>query len=127
MIMSDNPKESSVDPYLLQLLVSLETAAMQQMGKIQSPLTGKIERNIEIAKATIDMLSMLEKKTEGNLTPDEDRILKRTLYQLRMNYVDELKSDKKSDTSVADSDKQEQPDKSGTETESDSERNKPEE
>ncbi len=101
--MSDSPNDLSVDPYLLQLLVSLESAAMQQMGKLQNPLTGKIDRNVEIAKATIDMLSMLERKTEGNLTPDEDRILKSTLYQLRMNYVDELKSEQESGSSDAES------------------------
>ena len=113
--MNDSPNNLSVDPDLLQLLVSLETAAMQQMGKIQNPLTGKIDRDIEIAKATIDMLSMLEQKTEGNLTPDEDKILKRTLYQLRMNYVDELKSEQESgntetestDTKQADESKEE--------------------
>jgi hypothetical protein len=85
--------ESSVDPFFLQLVLSLEASAMQQMGKLQNPITGKTESNLELAKATIDMLSMIEKKTEGNLSEDEDRLLKRILYQLRMNYVDELKSE----------------------------------
>jgi hypothetical protein len=83
-----------VDPYLLQLVFSLEAAAMQQLGKLQNPMTGKVERDIELAKATIDMLGMVEKKTAGNLTPDEDRLVKHALYQLRMNYLDELRTDK---------------------------------
>lgn len=110
--MSDNPKDVSVDPHLLHLVISLEAAAMQQMGKLQNPLTGKIDRNIDMAKSTIDMLSMIEKKTEGNLTPDEDNVLKRTLYQLRMNYVDELKSDQKSASTDAESNDTKQTDES---------------
>jgi hypothetical protein len=88
--MADN--ESRVDPMLLQLIMSLEAAALQQMGKIQNPLTGKVEKSLEFCKNTIDMLDMIETKTEGNLTSDEESLLKRTLYHLRMNYVDELKS-----------------------------------
>ena len=43
------------------------------------------------------MLAMIEQKTEGNLTTEEATLIKRVLYQLRMNYVDELKSDEKSE------------------------------
>jgi hypothetical protein len=89
--------ESNVDPYFLQLVLSLEASAMQQMGKLQNPITGRTETNLEMAKATIDMLSMIERKSEDNLSEDEDRLLKRILYQLRMNYVDELKSEQSDD------------------------------
>ena len=88
---------SKNDPHLLQLVLSLETAAMQQMGKLQNPFTGKVERNLELAKNSIDMLAMIEQKTEGNLTTEEASLIKRSLYQLRMNYVDELKSEEKSE------------------------------
>jgi hypothetical protein len=84
--------EVRVDPFLLQLVLSLEAAAMQQMGKLQNPLTGKIDRDLVMAKNSIDMLAMIERKTLNNLSEEEDRLLKRALYQLRMNYVDELKS-----------------------------------
>lgn len=84
-----------LDPHLIQLIISLEAAAMQQMGKLQNPLTGKIDRDLGMAKSSIDMLTMIQTKTEGNLTDDESTLLKRTLYQLRMNYVDELNSEKK--------------------------------
>ena len=119
--MSGNPNDLSVDPHLFQLVISLEAAAMQQMGKLQNPLTEKIDRDIELAKATIDMLSMVERKTEGNLTPDEDKILKRTLYQLRMNYVDELKSEQESESSDAESGNAKQTDETDSETPDESE------
>lgn len=96
--MDDDTMNVLVDPYLIQLIVSLEAAAMQQMGKLQNPLTGEVERNLELAKSSIDMLAMLQKKTDGNLTEDESTLLKRTLYQLRMNYVDEKNADSKADS-----------------------------
>jgi len=84
----------NIDPMFLQLVMSLEAAALQQMGKLQNPITGKVEKNLDICKSTIDMLEMIEKKTMGNLTQEEESLFKRTLYHLRMNYVDELKSTK---------------------------------
>ncbi len=84
--------ESSVNAMFLQLVMSLEAAALQQMGKLQNPFTGKIEKNLDMCKGTIDMLEMIESKTRGNLSQEEESLIKRTLYHLRMNYVDELKS-----------------------------------
>lgn len=77
------------DPLFLQLLSSLYSAAMSQMGKVMNPLTGKVERQIEMAKSTIDLLAMLEVKTSGNLSSAEKGYLTHVLYELRMNYLDE--------------------------------------
>ena len=74
-----------------QLTFSLHTAAMQHMGKTISPITGKIERSLDMAKSSIDMLEMLQKKTAGNLTDDEKKMLEHFLFDLRMNYVEEAK------------------------------------
>ena len=79
------------DPNLLQLILSLQAGAMQQMGKIISPVTGKVERDLELARATIDIIAMLEAKMTGNLTDDEARLIGRVLSELRLNYVDETK------------------------------------
>lgn len=74
-----------------QLILSLQVAAMQQMGKIASPITGKVERSLEQAKVSIDMLEMLEEKTRGNLSKDEKDLIDRVLYEARMNFLDESK------------------------------------
>jgi len=90
-----------------QLVLSFQAAAWQQMGKVASIITGKIERNIEMAKHSIDMLAMLEEKTKGNLNEDESKYLAHVLYELRMNYLDEVKKgpdkteEKKNDSSAA--------------------------
>jgi hypothetical protein len=75
----------------LQLVLGLQQAAMIGLGKLMSPMSGKIERNLEGAKNTIDTLAAIEFRTRGNLEPDEQRVLTQVLTELRMNYVDEVK------------------------------------
>ena len=72
----------------MELVIMLSSSAMQQLGKIINPLTGKTECNLEAAQATIDMLEMIEAKTRGNLDRDEGRLLASTLTSLRMNFVE---------------------------------------
>lgn len=74
------------------LVASLQMSAWMALGKIMNPMTHKAERNLEQAKETIDVLGVLEEKTRGNLSDDESRALTRILYELRMNYVEELKT-----------------------------------
>lgn len=75
----------------LQLVLGLQQAAMMALGKLMNPMTGKIEKNLEQAKSTIDTLGAIEARTRGNLEPDEQRVLTQVLGDLRMNYVDETK------------------------------------
>lgn len=81
----------NINIQFFQIVFSLQTAAMQQMGKIVSPVTGKIERDMAMAKTTIDILGMLEQKTKGNLSAEEARFIGHSLHELRLNYVDEVK------------------------------------
>jgi len=78
-----------------QLLMSFQASAMQQMGKIMNPFTQKIERDLSQAKMSIDMLAMIEEKTKGNLKAEEAKLLERILFELHMNYVDEVDKEKK--------------------------------
>lgn len=75
----------------LQLVLGLQQAAMVGLGKLMNPVSGKIERNLDAAKNTIDTLGAIETRVRGNLEPDEQRVLTQVLTDLRMNYVDELK------------------------------------
>jgi hypothetical protein len=74
-----------------QLVLSFQAAAWQNLGKVPSVISGKIDRNLEMAKHSIDMLGMLEEKTRGNLSENELKYLQHTLFELRMNYLDEMK------------------------------------
>ncbi len=72
----------------LNLITSLSMSALQAMGKIINPLSGKTETSLNGAQATIDMLDMLESKTHGNRDAAEEKLLKDTLMMLKMNYVE---------------------------------------
>lgn len=72
-----------------QLLYLFYSSAMVAMGKLKNPATDKIERNLEQAKQSIDLLEMLKVKTKGNLTDAEARMLDGFLTDLRLNFVDE--------------------------------------
>src|SRR4030042_160461 len=72
---------------LTNFLLSLSTSVLIQLGEVQDPMTHQIEKNLPIAKQTIDLLGMLREKTKGNLTPDEEKLFENLLYDLRMRYV----------------------------------------
>ncbi|MDI6703668.1 MAG: DUF1844 domain-containing protein [bacterium] len=77
----------------MQVVSMFADSVMQHLGKISNPLTKKIERDLDAAKATIDILMMLKKRTKGNLNEREERFLADTLSNLQMNYVEELKKE----------------------------------
>jgi len=84
-----NESKPDINKILFMHLVSmLAMSAIQQMGKLVDPNTGKAETNLEAAQATIDMLDMLELKTRGNLDAEESKLIKDTLMSLKMNYVE---------------------------------------
>ena len=60
-----------------------------QMGKIKNPMTDKIERDLDGASMSIDMITMMKAKTEGNLSDEENNFVEQTLRDLQMNFVSE--------------------------------------
>ncbi len=88
----DQENEFSLDDIhaamFAQLVMMFTSATLQHLGKLVNPALNKTEVNLEAAQASIDMLDMLAAKTRGNLKPDEDRMLKESLTQLKLNYVE---------------------------------------
>jgi hypothetical protein len=70
-------------------IFSLNSSALVNLGVIEDPTTNQTAKNLPMAKQTIDILGMMEKKTQGNLSDDEANMLKTMLYELRMLYVKE--------------------------------------
>ncbi|RPJ10429.1 MAG: DUF1844 domain-containing protein [Deltaproteobacteria bacterium] len=68
-------------------LLSLSTSALIQLGEIPDPLTKQAAIQLPLAKQTIDLIAMLQGKTKGNLTPEEEKLMEHILYDLRMRYV----------------------------------------
>ncbi|MDD2462988.1 MAG: DUF1844 domain-containing protein [Desulfobulbus sp.] len=69
------------------LVLSLNTSALYHMGELPHPETGQRIVDRELAKHTIDTLTLLAGKTKGNLDPDEHELLTRVLYELKMRFV----------------------------------------
>jgi len=72
---------------LAGLISMLTTQALFALGLIQIKGEEDREPDLELARYNIDMLMAIEQKTKGNLTPEEQELLKNTLSDLRMGYV----------------------------------------
>lgn len=89
----------------ISLIYSFQMQTMMQLGKLANPVTGKIEKELDGAQVTIDMLDMLRIKTKGNITDEESRLMDQLIADLKLNYVEERDKDSKT---PADTDKAEE-------------------
>lgn len=70
-------------------VVSLATTAAVHLGDLTDPATGaRADPNLEGARQMIDILSLLDTKTRGNLAAEERQVLEQVLYELRMRFVE---------------------------------------
>jgi hypothetical protein len=58
------------------------------LGQAPHPETGSVETSLPMARQTVDLISMLEEKTRGNLSGEEERLVSQILFDLRMRYVE---------------------------------------
>src|SRR5439155_18740373 len=72
-------------------VLSMASSAFLHLGDMPHPDTQKPEPNLSLAKQTIDILGMLQGKTRGNLSRDEEQLLENLLYDLRLRYVEAAK------------------------------------
>lgn len=73
-------------------VLSLSASAIYNLGEMPHPETARAEKNLPLAKQTIDILGMLQDKTRGNLTHDEEQLLTSLLFDLRVKFVAHAKS-----------------------------------
>ena len=83
------PKINLPEINFATFIISLNASALLHLGAMEDPASGKKVKNLPIGKQTIDILGMLEEKTKGNLSKEEENLLKNILYDLRMIYVKE--------------------------------------
>ena len=88
--------ESSQDDSLAPMdfstfLMSLASSAMVTLGRLPAPGSDAPDRDLTAAKQIIDILGILETKTQGNLDASESKLLQSLLYDLRVQYVDASK------------------------------------
>lgn len=77
------------DISFVQFVISLASSAAVHFGDMPDPDGGKrSDPNLEGARQMIEILSLLEEKTKGNLTAEERQVLESVLYELRLRYVE---------------------------------------
>lgn len=69
-------------------ILSLSHSALVHLGDAPNPVDGTSDENMPMARQTIDLLGLLEQKTSGNLSGEEERVLQQVLYDLRLRYVE---------------------------------------
>ena len=75
------------NPLFGGLIESLASQALMFMGAMRDPMTGQAHQDFQQSQAMIEMLSMLEEKTKGNLAKEESDMLKQVLDEVRMHFV----------------------------------------
>ena len=80
------------------IVFMFSAAALQYLGIAPNPVTNKTEKNLPMAKQTIDTLEILKNKTHGNLDNEEAKLIEGLLYELRMHYLKATETKEPKDT-----------------------------
>src|SRR3954466_15980221 len=81
-------REEMMSALFAHMVMQQSNIAMMMLGKVAHPETGKNIQDLEAAKLFIDQLEMLEAKTKGNLSKEEQNLLKQSLMSLRLAFVE---------------------------------------
>ena len=84
---TDNASAGFPEINFSTFIFSLNSSALVHLGELSDPSTNAKSVNLPVAKQTIDIIAMLDEKTKGNLTGDEEKLLKNILHDLRMKYI----------------------------------------
>ena len=79
-------------PDFVTFVLSLAHSARVHLGDAPDPASNQNQANLTLARHSIDLLTMLQEKTKGNLTGEEERMLDQALYDLRMRFVEVSRS-----------------------------------
>jgi hypothetical protein len=83
-------REEMMSALFAHMVMQQANIAMMMLGKVAHPETGKTMQDLDAAKLFIDQLEMLEAKTKGNLSKEEEQLLKQSLMSLRMAFVEAI-------------------------------------
>jgi len=99
--MQEPTKEQMNDFLFMNLIMQYQQMAWIQLGKVKNPATDKLEKDLQGAKFSIDLLDMIKAKTAGNLKSEEDQMLNHAISELQLNYVDEVNKEAKEKESAS--------------------------
>lgn len=93
--MADASREEIMSALFANMVLQHTNMAFMCLGRVPNPETGKVMQDYESAKFFIDQLEMLEVKTKGNLDKREEGLLKQSLTNLRMAFVEAIEKESK--------------------------------
>ncbi len=88
--MPEPSREELMSALFQGMVLQQANMALMCLGKMPHPQTGQTGRDLEAARFFIDQLEMIEVKTKGNLSQEEERFLKQSLTDLRMAFVEAI-------------------------------------
>jgi hypothetical protein len=92
---SGSPQQRELPPVnFATFVISLSSSVLIHLGLAEDPTTGSAQRDLALARQSIDILGMLKEKTRGNLSEEEHQLIDGLLYDLRMRYVEEVRKEK---------------------------------
>ena len=98
------------DQLFIHLVNTFVQSAWISLGKVKSPVSDKLERNLEQATYYIDLLDMLQTKMKGNLSEWEEQYIIHSLSELKLNFIEEQKKgDEDIDKSQSEASKEDKP------------------
>jgi hypothetical protein len=89
----DAKRQEMMSALFAQLILQQTNMAMMLLGKVAHPETGQLYKDVEGSRLFIDQLEMLEIKTKGNLTKEESGLLKQSLMNLRLAFVEAINAE----------------------------------
>ena len=92
--MSDETPQDPSEVTFIGFVLSLAHTAAYHFGDVADPMTGQTGQvNLAAARQIIDILTLLEQKTRGNLSAEERQLMEQLVYELQMRYVEATKTD----------------------------------
>lgn len=83
---SSNSKAKGLEANFSTLILSIGSSAAMALGLAPNPMSGSVEKDLDLARFNIDLLRMLRDKTKGNLSSDEQQFLESIVTDLQMKY-----------------------------------------
>lgn len=87
MAKKEIPNPDSVEASFSTLVLSIGSSAAMALGLSPNPMSGKVEKDLKLARFNIDLLSVLQDKTRNNLIEDEQKFLDFMVSDLQMRFI----------------------------------------
>ncbi len=83
--------QNKMEANFSSLVISIASSALMNLGLAENPITKKLEKDLNLARFNIDLIEILQQKTKGNLSTEENQLINSILNDLRAKYLAQAK------------------------------------